>query len=152
MQEGSFKAFHNVKPALQEMLQAALRCLNPRDLARGEKRDVSATVRVKCTVTERGRIINLKQVCVLTTLPIWIKVQYDFYAVASRPTTNHYAWQAEPVTSCQDPLPRTPARSSLARPPWSGLTWPCVHKVGCSAQNTLPTWGWQRQHRGGKSP
>ena len=52
------------------MLQAALRCLNPRDLARGEKRDVTATVRVKCTVTERGRIINLKQVCVLTTLPI----------------------------------------------------------------------------------
>jgi len=41
--------------------QAALRCLNPRDLARGEKRDVTATVRVKCTVTERGRIINLKQ-------------------------------------------------------------------------------------------
>ena len=52
------------------MLQAALRCLNPRDLARGEKRDVTATVRVKCTVTERGRIINLKQVCVLKTLPI----------------------------------------------------------------------------------
>ena len=44
------------------MLQAALRCLNPRDLARDEKRDVTATVRVKCTVTERGRIINLKQV------------------------------------------------------------------------------------------
>ena len=70
MQEGSFKAFHNLKPTLQKMLQAALRCLNPRDLARGEKRDVTATVRVKCTVTERGRIINLKQVCVLTTLPI----------------------------------------------------------------------------------
>ena len=68
MQEGSFKAFHNVKPALQEMLQAALRCLNPRDLARGEKRDVSATVRVKCTVTERGRIINLKQVIVSSQL------------------------------------------------------------------------------------
>ena len=73
------------------MLQAALRCLNPRDLARGEKRDVTATVRVKCTVTERGRIINLKQVCVLKTLPIRIKVQYDIFAVASRPTTNHYA-------------------------------------------------------------
>ena len=69
MQEGSFKAFHNVKPALQEMLQAALRCLNPRDLARGEKMDVTATVRVKCTVTERGRIINLKQVCVLNSVP-----------------------------------------------------------------------------------
>jgi len=41
--------------------QAALRCLTPRDLVGGERRQVATTVRVKCTVTDRGRIINLKQ-------------------------------------------------------------------------------------------
>ena len=44
------------------MLQAALRSLTPRDLLSGERRQVATTVRVKCTVTDRGRIINLKQV------------------------------------------------------------------------------------------
>ena len=44
------------------MLQAQLRCLTPRDLVSGERRQVATTVRVKCTVTDRGRIINLKQV------------------------------------------------------------------------------------------
>jgi len=41
--------------------QAQLRCLTPRDLVSGERRQVATTVRVKCTVTDRGRIVNLKQ-------------------------------------------------------------------------------------------
>jgi len=41
--------------------QAGLRVLTPRDLLSGERRQVATTVRVKCTVTDRGRIINLKQ-------------------------------------------------------------------------------------------
>ena len=44
------------------MLQAQLRCLTPPDLVSGERRQVATTVRVKCTVTDRGRIVNLKQV------------------------------------------------------------------------------------------
>ena len=56
------KSFGKHILAIDNMLQAGLRQLTPRDLLSGERRQVATTVRVKCTVTDRGRIINLKQV------------------------------------------------------------------------------------------
>jgi len=52
---------HHLADFVHPCDQAQLRCLTPRDLVSGERRQVATTVRVKCTVTDRGRIINLKQ-------------------------------------------------------------------------------------------
>jgi len=41
--------------------QAVLSCLTPQDVIGGERRSVDATARIKCTITEHGRVTNIKQ-------------------------------------------------------------------------------------------
>ena len=102
------------------MLQAQLRCLTPRDLVSGERRQVATTVRVKCTVTDRGRIVNLKQVQSCNPLRLrFFTIRYvsNCTNFPPRPTTNPFVWPAQLVESLLATPPPSWDPSSVALHP-----------------------------------
>ena len=133
------------------MLQAALRLLTPRDLLSGERRQVATTVRVKCTVTDRGRIINLKQVqchpfscdplcsrLFSRWLFVWSAYMPPYQPCPSGRYNEPLSGELQTAAACRHGSPHSPPGLDLLHGP--GLHWHCIHcwpRLGCSS----PDWG-----------